>query len=194
MNKQTIGKNIFWGAIFLLFAFMNFSCALKITEEDIKKVENFDPQFKTLLSQKRNIAEKVMVLEHKITLEKLETDKQIEVIRGQFRDKKKEIEKEIIEVRKGLDPGMNGIKDKIKELNQSLSSLMKRLSTIENMLKNTKNLMRKSQETSIVLKDKTDWEREISVLEKEKEEINTKIQGIREEIALYELELRILRQ
>lgn len=178
----------------ILIIFLQAGCAPKISEEEIKKIENFDPQFKASFAKKKDIDLRILALKNKIALEKSETERRIEILREDFRNKKEGIEREILEIKKELEPEIKTIEEKRTKLNQEILSLQKRRSDIENMLKNTQNLIKKSEETNISIQDKADWERQIRILEKEKEVLDREISSFKEKVSLYGLELMILRQ
>ncbi|MGE4357388.1 MAG: hypothetical protein AB7E08_02400 [Candidatus Omnitrophota bacterium] len=194
MSEHMTNGTLYLQTIFLLFAFLNFSCGPRVKEEEIKKIEDCLPQFKTILAKKENIDKRVRDLENKIALLRLDMRNKIKVLKDDFGVKKREIEEEIREVKKELEPELKLISDKIEELNQKLSSLKKRASDIENMLRDTQSLIEKSQETDIIIKSEADWEREIKLLKEEKEKIKGDIQALKEKILIYELALRMLRQ
>lgn len=179
------------GVIFIIF--LQAGCAPKITEEDIKRIESYDPQFKAALYKKREIDLKISSLENKIALEKADMEAKISVLRTEFQNKKAGIEAEIARVRQELEPERKAIKDKIEKLKQELKPLQARFAGIESMLKDTQNLIKKSRDTNIALQDKAKWDNQIQKLEKEKEGVKKEIAGFKQKIRLYELGLQILR-
>lgn len=173
--------------------FVNTACAPKITEEDIKKVENFDPQFKTVLNKKRELELKVSSLENQMAAEKADTEAKISALRSEFQNKKAGLQAQIIEVKAQLEPDKEAIKDKIEELNQELKPLQEKLANIEGMVKDTQSLIEKSKNTNIALHDKGKWDTQIKTLDAEKSKVQKEINGLKDNLRFYELELRILK-
>ncbi len=193
-TDKLIKRDKFYKGIgIILIVFLQAGCAPKITEEDIKRAEGSDPQFKAALYKKREIDLKISSLENKIALEKADMEAKISVLRTGFQNKKAGIEAEIARVRQELEPERKAIKDKIEKLKQELKPFQTRLAGIESMLKDTQNLIKKSRDTNIALQDKARWDNHIQNLEKEKEGVKKEIDGFKQKIRLYELELQILR-
>lgn len=187
-------RNKFYKGIgIILIIFFQTACAPKITEDDIKKLEDSDPQFKAILDKKKGIDSEISSLENTLTAEKLDLEARISVLQEGFRKKKEEIQAQIKEVKARLAPERKKIKEKIERLNQELKPLEQRYANIESMLKDTRGLLKKSQTTQINLQDKANWDHQIKTLEMEKEKVQKEINSLKEKIRLYGLVLRIIK-
>jgi len=178
---------------FILIISVYAGCAPKITEEDIKRVEKLDPQFKTVLNKKQGLDSKTSSLENQIAAEKADTEVKISALRNEFQNKKKDIEVRIVEVQVQLEPEKKVIKERIEKLNAELKPLQERLTNIESMLEDTRSILAKSKDTNIALQDKAKWDTQIKTLETERGKVQKDIENLKEKIGLYDLELRIIK-
>jgi chromosome segregation ATPase len=173
--------------------FVNTACVPKITEEEIKRLEQFDPAFKSILEKKKNVDIKVASLENQIALEKETLEARVSVLKDDFRKKKEVIQAQILQAKKELPPLRQAIKEKIEKVNQELKPKSDRLVSIEAMLKDTQSLLEKSKDTNIALQESAKWNTQIETLNKEKGKVEQEISSLKEKIRFYELGLRLIK-
>ncbi|MCX5656923.1 MAG: hypothetical protein NTZ48_01610 [Candidatus Omnitrophica bacterium] len=163
------------------------------TENDIKTIETFDPQFAVILKKKKEIDLKVYLLEKQIADEKINTEAKVSLLRDDFENKRELLKAQAKEAKSLIDPEKKAIKDKIVGMSEEVKPKAERLKSIELMLKDTISLLEKSKDTNINLQEKEKWDKQIYTLEKEKEKVTKDIEMLKEKIRLFEMELRILR-
>lgn len=182
--------------LFIMLLLAVFSFAGCGPQQDIEAVRRglveFDPSFKEVLAKKAQI------------------DSQIEVLKGDFRNKQAEINSKIMELEeelKGirrqnydqihelaaqLDPERQKINLKLSELNTILKNKEGLLNTFKNSLKETKKVV-ENKKLGLSQEEETKWQKNLDDLNRQLPILEEEILKVKKEISLYRQQLNLLK-
>lgn len=180
--------------IFVVFMLlMVISACSRTNERMLNQLLEQDPEFKEILLLKREAANQITALKKQLLEHRREANSKITAIKELLRTQEKEIQIKIRTYEDKIRSKIQEINSRIIVLNAELKKYKRELKRIEQMIKDTRTIMEKSKTLGLISDDPSQWDRKFIELNEQKDNMQERINIIKDKIQMYKAELRFIR-
>ena len=179
--------------LLIILVFFLAGCG-RVSEKTIENILEKDPSFESLVSSKKRIEEKVLVLRNKLNKEKDFAIQEIKRLKTGVKYKENEYKARITSLKHQLDPEIQELQIKLVEKQAEYKGATKKLGDVVSKLGNIKKLLEKKSELSLSGDEISIWNKRVVKLEKDIASIQKKLDKLRSKVSILKTEIQILKR